>query len=156
MRSEQPVTGANKIAVTQAILQFKFSLGFDKLEEELRAFESLVQTYRAPFGEEISDSITQVVIKSQMLAEIRAHLELQTFARTAELTSVMSSLSKIRIASTESSAGASNPTPTEIGWVKNKTKDKGEGKEKEEAKGQSKEKNKGKKAANHDKIRGMV
>ena len=63
VRSEQPVTGANKIAVTQAILQFKFSLGFDKLEEELRAFESLVQTYRALFGEEISDSTTQAVIK---------------------------------------------------------------------------------------------
>ena len=29
------------------------------LEEELRAFEGLVQTYRALFGEEISDSITQ-------------------------------------------------------------------------------------------------
>ena len=84
VRSEQPVIGANRIAPMQAILQFKLSPGFDKLEEELRAFEGLVQTYRALFGEEISDLITQAVIKSQMPAEIRARPELQTFARTAE------------------------------------------------------------------------
>ena len=98
----------------QAILQYKFSPGFDKLEEELRAFEFLVHTYRALFGEEISDSITQALIMSQMPAEIRAHLELKT-TRTAKLTSLMSSLSKMRIASTGSSAGAINPTAMETG-----------------------------------------
>ena len=71
VRSEQPVTGANRIAAMQAILQYKFSLGFDMLEEELRTFEGLVKTYRAIFGEEMSDSITQAIIKSQMPAEIR-------------------------------------------------------------------------------------
>ena len=110
VRSEQPVTGANRIAVKQAILQFKFSPCFDNLEEELRAFEGLVQTYRALFGEEISDSITQAVIKSQMPAEIRANLELQPFARTAELTSLMSSLSKMRTATTGSHAVNTGPT----------------------------------------------
>ena len=66
----------------QPIQQFKFSSGFDKLDEELRTYEGLVKTYLAIFGEAISDSITQAVIKSQMPAEIRTHLELQTFART--------------------------------------------------------------------------
>ena len=75
MRSEQPVTGANRIADMQAILQYKFSPGFDKLEEELRTFEGLVQTYRALLGEEISDSITQAVIKSQMPIEIVREVE---------------------------------------------------------------------------------
>ena len=78
VRSEQPVTGANRIAAMQAILQYKFSPGFDRLEEELRTFEGLVKTYRAIFGEKISDSITQAIIKSQMPAEIRPHLELQS------------------------------------------------------------------------------
>ena len=55
VRSEQPVTGASRIAAMQAILQYKFSPGFDRLEEELRTFEGLVKTYRAIFGEEISD-----------------------------------------------------------------------------------------------------
>ena len=36
VRSE-PVTGANRIAAMQSILQYKFSPGFDKLEEELRS-----------------------------------------------------------------------------------------------------------------------
>ena len=58
VHSEQPVTGANRIAAMRAIRQYKFSPGFDKLEEEVRTFEGLVQTYRALFGEEISDSIT--------------------------------------------------------------------------------------------------
>ena len=64
----------------ESILQIKISPGFDKLEEELRAFEGLVKTYHVIFGEAISDSITQAVIKSQMPHEIRTHLELQTFA----------------------------------------------------------------------------
>ena len=147
VRSEQPVTGANRTAAMQAILQYKFSPCLDKLEEELRVFEGLVQTYRALFAEEISDSITQAVIKSQMPAEIRTHLELQTFTRTAELTSLISSLSKMRTATTVSNAGAIGPTPMEIGWVKNKgkCKGKGKGKEKEKEKGKSKGKSKGKK-----------
>ena len=66
----------------QAILRYKFSPGCDQLEEELRAFEGLVHTFRALFGEEISDSITRAVIKSQMPAEIRTHLGLQTFLGT--------------------------------------------------------------------------
>ena len=101
----------------QAILQYKFSPVFDRLEEELRTCEGLVKTYRAIFGEEISDSIKQAIIKSQMPAEIRPHLELQTFARTAEITSLMSSLSKMRTASTGSSAASNGPVPMEIGWV---------------------------------------
>ena len=40
MRSEHTVSGANRIAAMQSILQFRFSPGFDKLEEELRTFES--------------------------------------------------------------------------------------------------------------------
>ena len=134
------VTGANRIAPMQAILQFKLSPVFENLEEELRAFEGLVQTNRALFGEEISDLITQAVIKSQMPAEVRAHLELQTFARTAELTSLMSSLSKMRTATTGSQAVNTGPTPMQIGWVKNKSKGKGKGKEK----GKEKDKRKGK------------
>ena len=39
VRSEQPGSGANRIAAMQSI---KFSPGFDKLEEELRTFEGLV------------------------------------------------------------------------------------------------------------------
>ena len=127
----------------QAILQYKFSPGFDRLEEELRTFEGLVKTYRAIFGEEISDSITQAIIKSQMPAEIRPHLELQTFARTAEITSLMSSLSKMRTASTGSSAASNGPVPMEIGWVNKKGK--GKGKDKGKKRGKSKEKGKGKK-----------
>ena len=88
--------------------------------------------------EEISDSITQAVIKSQMPAKIRTHLELQTFTRIAELTSLMSSLSKMRTATTGSNAGAIGPTPMKIGWVKNKGKGKGKGKETEKEKGKSK------------------
>ena len=42
VRSEQAVSGANRIAAMQSILEFKFSPGFDKLEEELRTFEGLV------------------------------------------------------------------------------------------------------------------
>ena len=83
VRSEQPVSEANRIAAMQSILQYNFSPGFDKLEEELRKFEGLVKTYHAVFSEGISDSITQAVNKSQMPAEIRTHLELQTFTRTS-------------------------------------------------------------------------
>ena len=143
VRSEQPVTGANRIAAMQAILQYMYSPGFDRLEEELRTFEGLVKTYRAIFGEEISDSITQAIIKSQMPAETRSHLELQTFARTAEITSLMSSLSKMRTASTGSSATSNGPVPMEIGWVSKKGK--GIGTDKGKEKGKSKEKGKGKK-----------
>ena len=145
VRSEQPVTGANRIAAMQAILQYKFSPGFDRLEEELRTFEGLVKTYRAIFGEEISDSITQAIVKSQMPTEIRPHLELQTFARTAEIISLMSSLSKMRTASTGSNAVSNGPVPMEIGWVNKKGKGKGKGKDKGKEKGKSKEKGKGKK-----------
>ena len=129
----------------QAILQFKFSPGFGRLEEEVRTFEGPVKTYRAIFGEKISDSITQAIIKSQMPAEIRPPLELQTFARTAEITSLMSSLSKMRTGSTGSSAASNGPVPMEIGWVSKKGKGKGKGKDKEKEKGKSKEKGKGKK-----------
>ena len=125
VRAEQPVFGANRIAAMQSILQYKFSPGSHKLEEELRTFEGLVKTYHAVFGEAISDSITQAVIKSQMPAEIRTHLELQTFAGTAELISLMSSLSKMRTEVTRSSSA---------GY--------GKGKEKGKAKGKSKEKGK--------------
>ena len=74
--------------------------GFDKLEEELRTFGGLVKTHHAIFGEAISDSITQAVIKSQMPAEIRTHLDFQTFARTTDLVNLMASLSKMRTAAT--------------------------------------------------------
>ena len=98
VRSEQPVSGANRIASMQSILQFKFSPGFDKLEEELRTFEGLVKTYQAIFA--------QAVIKSQVPGDIRTHLGLQTFTRTADLVNLMSSLSKMRTAATSSiSAG---------------------------------------------------
>ena len=49
VRSEQPVTGANRIAAMQAILQYKFSPGFDRLEEELRTFEGLVNENRRDY-----------------------------------------------------------------------------------------------------------
>ena len=104
-----------------------------------------MKTYRAIFGEEISDSITQAIIKSQMPAEIRPHLELQTFARTTEITSLRSSLSKMRTASTGSSAASNWPVPVEIGCVNKKGKGKGKGKDKGKEKGKSKEKGKGKK-----------
>ena len=96
VRSEQPVSGANRIAAMQCILQFKFSPGFDKLEEELRTFEGLVKTYQAIFA--------QAVIKSQVPGDIRTHLGLQTFRRTADLVNLMSSLSKMRTAATSSSS----------------------------------------------------
>ena len=41
VRSEQPVFGVNKIADMQSIMQFMFSPGIDKLEEELRTFDVL-------------------------------------------------------------------------------------------------------------------
>ena len=72
MRAEQPVSGANRTAAMQSILQYKFSPGFDNLEEELRTSKGLVKTYHAVFGEAISDSITQAVIKSKMPADRRA------------------------------------------------------------------------------------
>ena len=142
VRSEQPVSGANRIAAMHSILQFKFSPGFDKLEEELRTFGGLVKTYHAIFGEAISDSITQAVIKSQMPAEIRTHLELQTFARTAELINPTSSRSKMRTTTTSTSAAAHGPAPMEIGWVKNKGQAKGKSKEKGKGTGKSKKKDK--------------
>ena len=72
----------------------------------------------------------------QMPAEIRTHLDLQTFVRTADLVNLMSSLSKMRTAATSSSSAGHGPAPMEIGWVmgkgqgksKNKEKGKGEGK----------------------------
>ena len=63
-----------------------------------------MKKYHATFGEAISDSITQAVIKSQIPAEIRTHLELQTFARTTDLVNLMSSLSKMRTTATSSSS----------------------------------------------------
>ena len=106
-------------------LQYKCSPGFDKLE-----FEGLVKTNRAIFSEAISSSITQAVIKSQMPAEIRTHLELRTFARTADLVSLMSSLPKMRTAATSSSSAGHGPVPMEIVWVKCKGQGKGRDKEK--------------------------
>ena len=103
----------DEAAAMQPILHDKFSPGFDKLEEELRTFAGLVKTYHAIFGEAISDSITQAVIKSQMLAEIRTYLDLQTFARTSVLVSLMSSLSKMRTAATSSSSAEHGPVPME-------------------------------------------
>ena len=100
-----------------------------------------MKTYHAIFGEAISDSITQAVIKSQMTAEIRTHLELQSFSRTAELVSLMSSLSKIGTTTTCPKAAALGPVPMESGWVKNKEKGKGKGK----SKGKGKEKPKSEK-----------
>ena len=114
----------------------KFSPGFVKLEEELRIF---LKTYHAIFGEAISDFITQAVIKSQMPAEIRNHLELQTFARTADLVSLMSSLSKMRTAATSSSSAGNGPVPMEIGWVKGKGQGNGKNKEKGKEKARAKE-----------------
>ena len=136
------MSGASKIAAVQSILQHKFSPGFDKLEEELRKFEGLVKTNHAVFGEGISESIAQAVIKSQMPAEITTHLELQTFTRTTELISLMSSLSEIRIASHQPERSAAlGPVPMKSGWVKNK--DKGKNKNKEKRKGKGKSKGKG-------------
>ena len=82
-----------------------------------------------------------------MPTEMRAHLELQTFTRDAELTSLMSSLCKMRTASITSNAGATGPTPMEIGWIKNKGKGKvkEKGKERGKEKGKGKERRKGKK-----------
>ena len=129
-----PVSGANRIAAMQSILEYKFSLGFDRLEEELRTYEVLVKTYHAIFGEAISDSTTPAVIKSQMPAEIRTQLELQTPARTADLVSLMSSLSKMRTAATSSSSAGHCLVPMEIGWVKGKGQGKGKARAKERAK----------------------
>ena len=109
-------------------------LGVDKLEEASRTFEGLVKTYHAIFGEVISDSITQAVIKSQMPAEISTHLDLQTFARTTDLVNLMSSLSKMRTPATSSSSAGRGLVPVEIGWVKGKGQGKGKNKEKRERK----------------------
>ena len=109
---------------------------FDKLEEELRKFEGRVKTFDTDFGETIADSIAQAVIKSQMLAEVKTHLELQTFTRTTELISFMSSLSKMRTASTNPNAAALGPVPMESGWA---NKGKGKNNEKGKGKGRAKE-----------------
>ena len=90
-----------------------------------------MKKYHAVFGEAISDSIAQAVIKSQMPAEIRTHLELQTFARTTNLR-----------CSTSSISAEHGPTPMEIGWVKSKGQGKSKNKEKGKAKGKSKGKGK--------------
>ena len=115
-------------------------------------FEGLVKTYHAIFGEAISDSITQTVIKSQMPAEVRTHLELQTFARTTDLVNLMSSLSKMRTAATSSSSAGHGPTPMEIGWVKGKGQ--GRSKNKEKGKGKEKSKGKGKEKTKSEKFEG--
>ena len=77
-----------------------------------------------------------------MLAEIKTHLELQTFARTADLINLMSSLSKMRTAATSSSSAGHGPARMEIGWVKGKGQ--GKCKNKEKGKGKGKSKGKGK------------
>ena len=148
VRAEQPVSGANRIAAMQSILQCKFSPGFDKLKEELRTVEGLVKTYHAVFGEAISDSITQAVIKSQMSAEIRTHLVLQTFART------MSILSKMRTSATSTSSAAHGPVPMEIGWIKNKGQ--GKGKSKGEMERERQEQKEGQRKAEERKVQGVV
>ena len=106
-----------------------------------------MKTYHAVFGEAIS-----AVIKSQMTAEIRTHLELQTFARTAELVSLMSSQPNMRTAATSASSAALGPVPMEIGWVKNKGQ--GKGKSKEKGKGKGKSKGKGKEKPKSEKFEG--
>ena len=111
-----------------------------------------METYHAVFGEATSDSITQAVIKSQMPAELRTHLELETFTRTKELVSLMSSLSKMRTATTSPNAAALGPVPMEIGWVKNKCQ--GMGKSKEKGKGKGKSKGKGKEKPKSEHSRG--
>ena len=78
-----------------------------------------------------------------MTAEIRTHLELQTFARTADLVNLRPSLSEMRTPATSSSSAGHGPTPMEIGWVKGKGQ--GKGKNKEKGKGKGKSKGKGKK-----------
>ena len=65
-----------------------------------------------------------------MSADIRTHPELQTFARTAELISLMSSPSKLRTAATSTSAAAHGPVP-EGNWLGHKQKSKQEEGEKE-------------------------
>ena len=152
VRSEQPVSGENRMAAMRSFLQYKFSPGFDKLEEELRTFEGLLKTYHAIFGEAISDSITKAVIKSQMPAEIRTHVELQTFARTADLVSLMSSLSKRRTAATSSSLAGHGLVPMEIGWVKGKGQ--GQVKNKEKGKGKGRSKGRGKAKPKSEKFEG--
>ena len=107
-----------------------------------------MKTYHAIFGEAISDSIRQAVIKSQMPAEIRT--QLQTFARTTDLVNLMSSLSKMRTAATSSSSAGHGPTPMEIGWVKGR----GQGKSKNKEKGKSKSKGKGKDKPKSEKLEG--
>ena len=57
----------------------------------------------------------------------------------------MSSLSKMRTASTGSSVASNGLVPMEIGWVNKKGNGKGKGKDKGKEKGKSKEKGKGKK-----------
>ena len=104
-----------------------------------------MKTYHAVFGEAISDSITQAAIKSQMLAEIRTHLGLQTFARTAELISLMSSLSKMRTAAASSSSAAHGPVPMEIGLGQE---------QRSSARARARRKGKGK--AEEGKVRGVV
>ena len=137
------VTGANRIAAMQAILQYKFSPGFDRLEEELRTFEGLVKTYRAIFGEKISDSNHRQSSSRKCL--LRSDL-IWSCTRSREPPRSQVScqdLSKMRTASTGSSAVSNGPVPMEIGWVNKKGKGKGKGKDKGNREG--KEKGKGKK-----------
>ena len=114
--------------------------------------EGLLKTYHAIFDEVISDSITQAVIKVQMSAEIRNHLELKTFARATSVVNLMSSLSKMRTAATSSRSAGYDPTPMEIGWVKGKSQ--GKRKNKEKGKGKGKSKGKGKEKSKSEKFEG--
>ena len=107
-------------------------------------------------SETISDSITQAFIKSQMPAEVRTHLELQTFARTTDLVNLMSGLSKMRTAVTSSSSAGHGPTPMEIGWVKGKGQGKSKNKEKGKGKGKKERAKNGQRKTQGREVRGMV
>ena len=104
-----------------------------------------MRTYRAIFGEEIPDSITQAVIKSQMPAEIRTS---SGAANIRDNRRTHKSHVKLWTASTGASAAAHGPVPMEISWVKNKgeSKDKSKGSGKGRRKARAKERTKGRRA----------
>ena len=99
----------------------------------MRQFEGLVKTYHAVFGEGISDSIAQAVIKSQM------HAEISVSSRAANVHSThRAHQSHVKLVQDKDSYHqpercSTRSGPDGRGWVKNKDKVKNKERGKEKA-----------------------
>jgi hypothetical protein len=113
VKKEEPALGSAQISQLTAIMRYSFSVKMESWEDEVQRLEGMIILYERTHSEVLADSLKQALLKLNAPAQIKAHVEMQTFTTSVELREALSGYVALRQASAP--PGLQEAVPMDVG-----------------------------------------